>query len=762
MPHRHTALAAAVLLLTLPLNLPLGVSIPPAAAQAPGAWDFEAGGPGSRPDQWNGGPTATLAADTAVVHGGRMSGRITRSADSPEAFSALSFGLDADRDGQTIELRGWLKSEDVEGWFGLWFRQDGPDGTVGFDNMQARGLTGTTAWTEHRIVLPLSPEARGLRVGALLGGTGTVWVDDLSLWIDGRPLAAAPRAAHTITVLETDTTFVAGSGIELSGTSDLQADNLALLGRVWGFLKYHHPAATTGRRHWDFELFRVMPPVLAAPDRAAARQALVAWIDGLGSLAPCDPCAEAPIDPAQPADLAWLADQELLGADLAARLQAVHAARPADGDQFYVGAHPNVGNPVFDHEPAYDRLEQVDAGYRLLALFRFWNIVQYCSPNRDIIGADWSGVLREFVPRLAGAGDHDAYRLEMLALVARLNDGHALLGGAWDMRPPGREGRLPVSVRRIEDQPVVAGYSHPVLGPATGLEIGDVVLAVDGRPAGELMDAWAPYYSASNEPVRRAQLASALPLGPLGECRLEIRRGDRTLALATRRVDLDSLDLAINRFHTLRGPGFRILDPGVAYMALEQIRRDSVRTWIEAALAADAAGLVIDCRAYPSDFPIFELGGHLVARDTRFVTFTRLDRANPGAFLWDDYRPLAPRPPHFGRPVVVLVDEVSLSSAEYHALAFGAAPQAVVMGSTTAGADGNVSRFALPGGLSTMISGIGIYDADRNNTQRTGIVPDIEVKPTIAGLRAGRDEVLEAAVAHILGREATTAGRGAR
>jgi C-terminal processing protease CtpA/Prc len=78
-----------------------------------------------------------------------------------------------------------------------------------------------------------------------------------------------------------------------------------------------------------------------------------------------------------------------------------------------------------------------------------------------------------------------------------------------------------------------------------------------------------------------------------------------------------------------------------------------------------------------------------------------------------------------------------------------------VIGSTTAGADGDVSQFGLPGGLSTMISGLGVFYPDKKPTQRVGIVPDVEVKPTIAAIRAGRDELLEEAVRRILGADAT-------
>jgi C-terminal processing protease CtpA/Prc len=82
-------------------------------------------------------------------------------------------------------------------------------------------------------------------------------------------------------------------------------------------------------------------------------------------------------------------------------------------------------------------------------------------------------------------------------------------------------------------------------------------------------------------------------------------------------------------------------------------------------------------------------------------------------------------------------------------MAFRTAPNAVVIGSTTAGADGNVSKFWLPGVASTMISGIGVYYPDGRETQRVGIVPDIEIKPTIDGIRDGRDELLEKAISII-------------
>ncbi|HMS65882.1 MAG TPA: S41 family peptidase, partial [Ignavibacteria bacterium] len=101
---------------------------------------------------------------------------------------------------------------------------------------------------------------------------------------------------------------------------------------------------------------------------------------------------------------------------------------------------------------------------------------------------------------------------------------------------------------------------------------------------------------------------------------------------------------------------------------------------------------------------------------------------------------------HYKGKVVIIVNQETQSQAEYTTMAFRTAPKAVVIGSTTAGADGNVSLIRLPGGISTYISGIGVYYPDGKETQRIGIVPDIEVKPTILGISNGRDELLEKAI----------------
>ncbi len=158
-------------------------------------------------------------------------------------------------------------------------------------------------------------------------------------------------------------------------------------------------------------------------------------------------------------------------------------------------------------------------------------------------------------------------------------------------------------------------------------------------------------------------------------------------------------------------------------------------------------GLVIDDRNYPSDFPIYQLSNYLMPESTPFVKFTAGSFETPGLFTYGKAINVGSKlKSHYKGKVIILVNEISQSSAEYHAMAYRANPNATVIGSTTAGADGNVSIFYLPGGIRTMISGIGVYYPDGKETQRVGIVPNIEVKPTINGIKEGRDELIEKAI----------------
>jgi C-terminal processing protease CtpA/Prc len=268
-----------------------------------------------------------------------------------------------------------------------------------------------------------------------------------------------------------------------------------------------------------------------------------------------------------------------------------------------------------------------------------------------------------------------------------------------------------------------------------------------------LVERWTPYYAASNHSTRLRDIARFMTRGACGPVAMRIRRGNEKLDLKPERINQTTLIPVLTNDRP--GPTLQKLSPDVAYLKLSAVKAAEAASYVEA--AAGTKGLVIDIRNYPSEFMVFALGSRLVAKPTPFARFTAGDPANPGAFHWRPPLSLQPATPRYEGKIVILVDETSQSQAEYTTMAFRSAPNAIVVGSTTAGADGNVSPVPLPGGLRAMISGIGVFYPDKKPTQRIGIIPNREVLPTIAGVRAGRDEVLEAAIREIVGKDVPAA-----
>jgi erythromycin esterase-like protein len=88
--------------------------------------------------------------------------------------------------GKRIKFSGYIKTENVTGGFaGLWWRVDGASGVLAFDNMQDRGVTGTTDWKRYEIELPVAADAKNINFGAIMPGRGTAWFDGLSIELDG-------------------------------------------------------------------------------------------------------------------------------------------------------------------------------------------------------------------------------------------------------------------------------------------------------------------------------------------------------------------------------------------------------------------------------------------------------------------------------------------------------------------------------------------------------------------------------------------------
>ena len=132
-----------------------------------------------------------------------------------------------------------------------------------------------------------------------------------------------------------------------------------------------------------------------------------------------------------------------------------------------------------------------------------------------------------------------------------------------------------------------------------------------------------------------------------------------------------------------------------------------------------------------------------------FAKITYPDLSYPGRFIFQNEYCGAINNDNYKGKVILLVNEFSQSFSEWLVMCLKTAPNVTVIGSQTAGADGDVSEIDFIGDYNTSITGLGVYYPDGRQTQRIGIIPDIEVKPTIEGIKQGKDEVFERAIKFI-------------
>jgi len=659
-------------------------------------------------------------------------------------FKALAFNLPDNYNGKLIRLTGYIKTENVsEGFAGLWMRID-PQ--IGFDNMNDRGVTGTTDWKENEITLPLNPKKTDrIVVGGLLVGKGKMWLDDLRVSIDGKDLDNSQIEIFKREILpaEKDKEFDSGSNIVFPDLDIEAINNLELLGRIWGFLKYHHPEIARGNYNWDYELFRILPSYLVAKNIQERDKVLTSWIEKYGKLPVCKNCKPTSNDAVLKPDLSWIYDSNLSN-DLKSSLKEIYDNRN-QGDNYYIALHPDSENPDFTNENPYANSPYPDSGFRLLSLYRYWNMIEYFFPYRHLTNKKWSTVLKEYILKFINAKNELEYELAAIQIIGEVNDTHANLWGGGDKISELRGNNFaPFRGEFIENKYVVTDYYNPEFSESSKLKIGDIITHINGNTVESIIDSLKIYYPSSNEAAMLRDISIDLLRSPQKTINLEYISENQTLQHEITLYEKKKLNI----YHLFKVNAdekcFKILDGNIGYITLANIKEEDIPEIKNS--FTDTKGIIIDIRNYPSAFVPYALGSYFMSESTTFVKLTKGHVDNPGEFTFKDNLELPKRGETYKGKLVVLVNENSQSQAEFTAMAFRAAKNSTIIGNTTTGADGNVSVISLPGGMSTLISGIGVYYPDGTETQRVGIVPDIIVKPTIEGIKKGTDEVLEKAI----------------
>jgi len=373
--------------------------------------------------------------------------------------------------------------------------------------------------------------------------------------------------------------------------------------------------------------------------------------------------------------------------------------------------------------------ETPDADQRLADVVVAWSIFRHFYPYWTEAGVDWDGRLKPELGAARAAESRTAQRDALKGLVADVRDGHGFVADTLDKT---ERAQLPVAVAVIEGRLVVTSSAVPSEAP-----VGAVVATIDGVPAADRLSRAVGL--ASGTPQWR-QVAATWPLtsGPKGASVKLGLDGGREVTLTYGPPPPPQ-----------KRPGpVAELEPGLWYVDLTRATMAEVAPKL-ATLAA-ARGVVFDVRGYPGDAGAGILPHLLDAPETdRWMHVAKIvgpfyETAGWLDMGWD----VKPAPPHIAGRVVFLTDGGAISYAESVMGYVADRKLGTIVGGNTAGTNGNVAAFLTPGGFNVGFTGMRVTRHDgRSPHHLLGVKPDVAVAPTLQGLRAGRDDVLERGLA---------------
>lgn len=522
-----------------------------------------------------------------------------------------------------------------------------------------------------------------------------------------------------------------------------QVTSLAVLGKAWGFFKYYHPKVAKGQYSWDDVLIAKVPVFLSAKNTQELNDIMLNWLAELGQVDKCDSCDNSLSGRlSYNLDTAWISKSGFKP-EVISKLQFILANR-SQGKNYYVSQGQYSQFRAGNEAPYYaEAFKYPSPDYRLLTLFRYWNIVNYFSPYKYITTKNWNKVLDQFIPAFYEAKDTLQYHISIIQLIGALGDGHSRTI-SWSKQLTqflGEYKYLPFECSIVEDKAVVTFIINDSLCKSQGIAINDVIISIDGETIEARINKYMPYvYSASNNDAALQSLClSLLFAGKTGAC--EITR---------LKPDGKTEKLTINRYNKPYPdnipvpPYWKMLPGNIGYINMAVLQPGNANAVMDSLFATK--GLIIDIRTHPNDtWPIIAAR---LCSDTFLVgRIAYPDLSYPGLYKYADRRGGKKNTQPYKGKVILLVNVFCKSHGEFSAMALQAATKTTTIGSTTAGADGvRIDWIPLPGGLKTDFSGWGIYYPDGTVAQKTGVKIDVICRPTIKGILAGKDEQIEKAV----------------
>jgi len=378
-----------------------------------------------------------------------------------------------------------------------------------------------------------------------------------------------------------------------------------------------------------------------------------------------------------------------------------------------------------------------DLYVRLADIAMAWNVFQHFYPYFDVVKTDWRAALTEALTEAYSDKNQRDFLKTLRKFTAKLKDGHVWVnvqGNTFE------DHLLPLGWDWIENRLVITRIFDKTLSQ---MQVGDVVEKINGVSAKDALAQEAQYISAATKGWRQRRSLGALRAREKNnKFQLKIKRNGKT--------STESLcaSLSFREYNALLSKDAiksKKLEEGIYYLDLTQISMEEINGLMPELQKAKA--IICDLRGYPKGN--HDLIRHLLkAKDTaQWMWIPRIIYPDYEQVTYDKMGwSLEPSEPTLSAKIVFITNASAISYAESYLGYIEGYKLATIVGQGTAGTNGDINTFTLPGGYSIRWTGMRVVKLNGSQHHGLGIVPNVPVERTINGVKAGRDEFLEKAL----------------
>ena len=379
--------------------------------------------------------------------------------------------------------------------------------------------------------------------------------------------------------------------------------------------------------------------------------------------------------------------------------------------------------------------------------FKYWNVVRYFYPNNYILDIPWDTTLINYIIPISNASDAQSLYLLYMKIATALNDSH-VFGWTYSDYYQALPGFYQPSIRLkyIDSQYVV------IKSLVSGVHPGDAIISIDGLTTRQWEDSLKPYYSSGNMSAFRSTMCYHM-LGRIGyhtheAVSIEDSTGsinNVTLVCVNPNNNTSFFYDYIYPADSLDSVSWTTLQCDIGYVNIGNITDAGADSAYN--VFYNYPAIIVDIRNYPIVNSGFDLAYRMFSSNREFAMLTLPDITYPGTYYWQqEYEGNNGNTTPYTGQVIILMNEITESAAEYDCMVLSANSNAIKVGSQTVGADGNVTTWRLSQDIHFGFSTLGIFYPNGDSTQRIGIVPDSVVYPTRTGIYHHNDEVLDKAL----------------